>query len=478
MAAAAATAVATKKPLVAVHSPSSPFAELLRRSRFASFDPAIRQTYSSPPANAHRGDWGLKRPIALRRKNAFISLKSFEHHAHFTEWNHAENQVRFVRRVEEMGAKPQTVPMTPWHKGLGKARTQWLLDSDFCPEGVQDTRKLLHKENSQKTVNLNELGKQGSGAYGAKRASPIQQEKDAIDVQLAPNINAMTRHEFVRYLRHLRSLRPAFKDWIEANRDKPRIVDKSLFSLAQNAEAGLHRRFLQEHSASQFQKVDYHKLEHNPHPTAALTYTHPSPLETAYFAKPQPGFVLNPISSKMTGSTARDRAYAASFGGLTATLHYKNAGSKIPLLDANSDTGIDRSRIQDSIANMRLVKNKGLLLQQPPRVVGREAQGLKGVLIDATVTTTGSPTGSGLGGDNPYPLGSAQYVGADPVGSKSTPRGFGSVSTYKKTPNYYNLGPMTTSLDDNANGLIDTLKAMVPTAKKGRADEGANDEGL
>src|SRR6266508_3082237 len=39
--------------------PSSPFIDLLRRSKFATFDPTIRRVYSAPPY-AERGNYGLK----------------------------------------------------------------------------------------------------------------------------------------------------------------------------------------------------------------------------------------------------------------------------------------------------------------------------------------------------------------------------------------------------------------------------------
>jgi len=121
---ASAIAATASSSAVTIHPPASPFALLLRRSRFASYDPAIRQTYSAPPASAHRGQWGLKRPIALRRRNAFISLTNFETRAQQTEWNNAESQVRFIRRFEEMGTLPVAVVGTPWYKALGKARTR------------------------------------------------------------------------------------------------------------------------------------------------------------------------------------------------------------------------------------------------------------------------------------------------------------------------------------------------------------------
>ena len=60
----------SKPPNPKVASPGT-FPELLRRSRFASFDPTIRQSYGTPPSRLHRGNWGLKRPIAQSKRSAF-----------------------------------------------------------------------------------------------------------------------------------------------------------------------------------------------------------------------------------------------------------------------------------------------------------------------------------------------------------------------------------------------------------------------
>ncbi|KAF9469403.1 hypothetical protein BDZ94DRAFT_1127526, partial [Collybia nuda] len=275
-------AVAGATNTVANLPPASPFAELLRRSRFASFDPAIRQTYSTPPAYAHKGDWGLKRPIALRRKNAFISLTSFESPAHFIEWNHAENQVRFIRRIEEMGVMPRTANHTPWYKAVGQGRTQWFMDSEFCPgEG----HELSETRAAPPTIELKNLGKKGAGNYGAKRGPPRQakQKNSTAPAHVSLNIDAMSPREFTRYLRTLRELRPAFQAHIKARAMEENnniLANKSLYALAQNTEVGYHRRFLQEHMSKEFANRESLKFEQHPHPNAALLYHHPSPLDT------------------------------------------------------------------------------------------------------------------------------------------------------------------------------------------------------
>lgn len=407
--------------------PASPFAQLLRRSRFASFDPAIRQTYSAPPAHAHKGDWGLKRPIALRRRNAFISLTSFESPAQFIEWNNAESQVRFIRRIEEMDTMPRAAGNTPWYKAVGKGRTQWLADSEFCPgeghELAEDTPPTV-------TADLKGLGNRGPGNYGAKRGPPKQKNPSTQDAHVSLNIDAMSPKEFTRYLRTLRELRPAFQAHIKARAEVEKnavLANTSLYALAQNTEAGYHRRFLQERMSEEFANPKSVKFEQHPHPNAALLYHHPSPLDTRLTTKPKPGFVLNSHSSdgKYTEGkyfkSNKPEVYVANFGGIAAVLQAGNAGGKRPLLDPESEEGIDQSRMEESIVNMRPLPY-GLVLQVPPRVVGRQAQGLKAVKIHADVTTDSRE--AEFGKDNPHPPGSFEYNAVDPPQKRAAPSDF------------------------------------------------------
>lgn len=463
MAAKAVAAAVKEAPTIASlgYPPASPFAELLRRSKFATYDPAIRQTYSAAPANAHRGDWGLKRPIALRRKNAFISLTSFEHPAHFTEWNHAENQVRFIRRIEEMGVKPETVVGTPWHKALGKAKTEVLLDSEFCPGESSDMEVKEAEKPAPTVVNFNALGQKGRGAYGAKRVELINKINTKTDVYVTENIDAMSTRQFERYLRRLRTLRPKFQEYIRKQDQDFR--HKSLYALAQDADKGYHRKFMMEHMATEYQNLFGRKIEPQSHPNAALTYAHPTQLETAFWTKPQPGIILN---KQVERSTSGPQRYVASFGGLGAIIQQSNLGvNKTPLLEVNSEDGVRRERVEESFAPMRIHPRKGLQLQMPPQVVGTKPQGLKGVKILTEVITD---SGENHGKDNPHRLGSREYVAAKPRAEKSAPSNW---SLPKQKPKV----DMDFLAKRRAGGqVLDTLRDIMSTKKFHEA----NDEDL
>lgn len=406
--ATAAVEVASKTASkVVIHPPPSPFAELLRRSRFATYDPAIRQTYRTPSANAHRGDWGLKRPISLRRRNAFISINGpFEAHAQFIEWNNAQGEVRFIRQLEEMDIKPRVLYDTPWHKSVGIAKYKLLLDSEFCPEESYEQDREAEEDRKKKnmTLDLPGLGNRGPGMYSAKRGPPNMGPADSPG-QVTENIDAMSTKEFARYLGKLRKLRPKFAEFL---RQQEHLRGKSLYAIAQNHEGIHHRRFLQEHFKQEFSGGSRQvKIEQQPHPNAGLMYAQPTVLDTHFHTKAQPGIVLNPIPQQDNGrynraARATEATFVASFGGLAATLPQSEAGGKRALLDIDSETGLDLTRIDDSIANMR---PRQITLVASPKVVGRRAQGLDGVRLEAQVTAQEVKFGE----DNPYWPGSTEY---------------------------------------------------------------------
>ena len=110
--------------------PPSQFAALLRRSKFASYDPRISQVYTSHGGHAHRGDWGLKRPLAIRKREAFITIKAVDSHVQQTEWYGAEQKVRWVRSIQELGPVPIVNYQGTWLSTIG-TRHEFLYDSEF-----------------------------------------------------------------------------------------------------------------------------------------------------------------------------------------------------------------------------------------------------------------------------------------------------------------------------------------------------------
>lgn len=451
----------TKEVIPKVLPPSSPFAELLRRSKFATFDPSIRQTYSAPHSYTHRGNYGLKRPIANRKAHGYIVLKNFEEHAQYIDWDNAKEQVRWVKMVEEMNVTPQLKLNTSWAAGLGPVGTskESGLDSEFCPgEGshVARMRKDLVENESQeamaeKTVddaaetapndppNLPPsisvdmlLPTRGKGAYGA--GAEITTPEGQGKMFLQPNISAMSPKEFRQYIEKLRKMRPAFLAFVRAELRKKWINNKMAFIdpdictdeelIVQLGSSLLDQKFHLRFLGSKSESVYHPKLtsdslsaeelqeealrsanapqpiQPQPHKFGGLMYSQPTAIETHFSTKPQPGIYLqySPMQNLFTSEK-----YIASFGGMTASLGNVGVGAK-PLFE--SETGANLNNLPQSTRMMRVTS---LTLANPPTVVGRWARPNPLFDVQMRVCVADDAGVSRNHSDNPHPPGSYEY---------------------------------------------------------------------
>ena len=124
-------------------SAPSQFAALLRRSKFASYDPHIGQVYTAFDGHAARGNFGLKRPLALRRRNAHITVQAVDSHEQQTVWKSAEQANRWIRMWDEVGVKPKVGQQTKWEQKLGAlgAEVSLLTDSEFTHQETAGAQK-------------------------------------------------------------------------------------------------------------------------------------------------------------------------------------------------------------------------------------------------------------------------------------------------------------------------------------------------
>ena len=304
------------------------FPELLRRSRFASFDPTIRQSYGTPPSHLHRGNWGLKRPIAQRKRNAFISLKNFEEHEHYIEWNNAESQVRLINKIEELNITPRLAQGVPWFVGLGPAASSsWSkMDSEFAP-GETGMPHLIE------SASLFTRQREGLGLPGEVEHDTNSSTKNSNEY-LHPNLAAMSPKVFNRYLKKLRSLRPEFQKFLKENNISTSVRESGIPS-------NWHIRFLGQHFEKQFRdsrdetKTDVHPnqtqpIRQQPHRTGGLMYATPTYLESYFTSNAQPGIVLEKVSHKDRDSgTGNANAFLVSTAGIVGNLSEKRAGADI-----------------------------------------------------------------------------------------------------------------------------------------------------
>lgn len=334
-----ATAAAAAK---GVTSPS-PFATLLRRSKFASYDPKIGQIYTTFGGDSHRGNYGLKRPLAFRSREPFITIASIDSLQQQTEWSYAEKEARWIRKVAEVSRAPEaTHGGDLWKKSGPDGKFQWEVDSDFAL-GTTDKDAALEAKESQ-----------GRG-YGS-----------------TPNIDAMTPNQFKRYLEKLRTLRPAFREYLEeqvkdSQKEGPvsrpvwrsKIRSSNLLEQS-HYETDIHKTFLSQRMAQTINDPESHILEQDVHPNGALAYTHLTDLEHYFWRQPLPGRAVG-----------KSKNLIVSFAGANASLPQSKSESIQPIeWKSLVERGVDTGR---GISKFRVSKTE---VFKPPQVVGHKPEGM------------------------------------------------------------------------------------------------------
>ncbi|KAJ7080400.1 hypothetical protein B0H15DRAFT_486324 [Mycena belliarum] len=387
--------------------PSSPFAQLLRQSRFATYDPLIRKTYTSPKQFVERGYWGVKRPLTMRKRNSFMTIRQWEARQHYTEWDNSEDETRFIRRIEELNIRPGQSANSKWAQTLGPAKNTWLVDSEFAPH-PWDHPLEEPKESQRSKIALSSLGLRGEGGYG----------KDGLRrtrMGVIPNVTSMTPKQFERYLKKLRALRPAFADYIKRESESRApgaafLKEKSLAQIAQVPNTDHHRLFLAQHTETQYASTK--RIQPQPHRAGGLLYSHPAPLDTFFHTSPKPGIVLSVRKDAGRYSTNQSmKDYLASFAGIAAVLPERQAQGKEPLLNP----GVERERWPNAAVELRPTK---FALNSVPHVVGPDYEGLTGVRVALQVTAHIDTANY----ENPYPPGSRMYAAHQGFGA-AAPRG-------------------------------------------------------
>ena len=269
---------------MAALSPSpSPFATLLRRSKFASYDPHIAQVFTTYDGSAHRGDWGLKRPLALRRRGAYITVKSVDTSSQQTEWNSGEKQAQFMQRYEELNIEPR------------RYDTRQHFDSEFAPGEVP-------------------------GEPGVELP------------QLTRNPLKMTPKQFQKYVEQLRAKRPAFIQYL-----RKQGLEKSLFELAQQPDTAFHARFLADETTEARNSLTSRIMDRNMHKNGGLIYSRPSQLQTYLTTKPQPGRILQ---DALAYNPKQRDAYVVAFAGVTSTLWKRHVTGEVRKMQWSEKPGL------------------------------------------------------------------------------------------------------------------------------------------
>jgi hypothetical protein len=343
------------------HPPSpSPFSCLLRRSKFASYDPSIGQVYTTYDGNAYRGNWGFKRPLALRKRDKFISVEAVDSPEQQTEWSPRESEARFIKRWEEVAPEPTV-------------REAW--DSHCMNSRPVHQAELAKEDKNGNIVN--------PAVYRQLDGSPNKQY-----VAPGPLVSSMSTRVFNRYLDKLRRQRPEFLEFLsqEAKGSTQRqtaarhLVAPSAYEQSALGSAEMvRRRFLQKQSNTRYESPDSHAIEQRPHRNGALFYEHTSQLTHFFTTIEQPGRLLEKHGKDRRGNPQ------ASFAGMAVNV-------KPPI------------RHSEGESKLRIVET---ILKQAPNVVSAQPQGLNGAIIDTSVVEVSNLH---MTRANPFPPGSRAYI--------------------------------------------------------------------
>ncbi|KAH7914027.1 mitochondrial ribosomal protein subunit-domain-containing protein [Hygrophoropsis aurantiaca] len=337
---------------------SSPFANLIKQSKFATFDPQIAQVYTTSGGDAFRGNWGFKRPLPIRRRAAYITVKAVDTKEKQTEWNSAEMQGLWIKNWGEL--KLEAERSSGNRAGLGPSQghdgVHWIADSDYAPNTTHPS--------TWRTA-------------------------------MVPNIHAMNRTEFQNHVEHTRSERKDFYEFLQTQHNA-KSRNKSFYQLAngQNRSSAWHDAW--ERNKSQKRRLDPRSrdMEEVPHRTAGLSYCHYSPLQTFLMTEPRKGRLVE----EEKGDKRASSRYVASFAGMGAIVPKGSEGmNRVMEYGDPSRTGEMKFRAQSAA------------LRKAPVVVGLKREGLKAATMDLYLREWESPNHAR---SNTHKPGSREYVGA------------------------------------------------------------------
>ncbi|KAI0373063.1 hypothetical protein BV20DRAFT_963561 [Pilatotrama ljubarskyi] len=342
--------------------PPSQLAALLRRSKFASFDPTIGQVYTSFDGHAARGNFGLKRPLALRRRNAHITVQAVDSREQQTVWRSAEPQNRWIRMWDETGVSPTSNARSgSWTARLGPlGEIQFYVDSDLVPR-------------ADEANSATEGTTKSSGA-----SSPDELKRPPMS-EATRNIDAMSDSEFDWYLRRLRQSRPAFRQFLEKHGRAPSSKEEtSLLARSLGASGNDSQDFLAHQAYKEYHAPRPRVIEQRPHRYAGLSYTRATPLQTRLMTKPHIGRILS----------EEDKTVVVATAGMTTRLNLGHLPSHRP--------------------RVTTYRFNEVTLYAAPVTVGVYPEGLEGVEMRTDVVVDSEEAREAK--ENPYPPGSKEYV--------------------------------------------------------------------
>lgn len=333
----------------------SNFPHLLKRTNFASFDPAITRVYASTPHSSTRhGDWGLKYPITRAKGPRYIKFTKLDvGHLLGSDWQSAETEARFIQ-------------------SHGRGKTPWTSHTESTPSSSRSSSKnwLAGLDDDAPTPGD---GSKGEATHG---------EKDFMR-----NVNGMTPGEFEKYLRQIRNHRQRFlsgklEHMIPEVREQ--LVDPEERTYANLAVKG----YMTLYDVNEYQVAltesfvessggrEGGKIQSIPHRSFGAAYSKVSTIAPDHNALLyHPGRALDPVTSKalprhfnrtaMPNRTeGTNKPWVVSVGGVTGESRDTNARAN----DGPVQTGTDFTRDQPD-SGQGMYKFSKALIRSPPRVL-------------------------------------------------------------------------------------------------------------
>ena len=252
------------------------FAQLLKKTTFASFDPAITRVYTSTPHSVNvYGDWGLKYPIHRRKGPKYIKVHELDAGRLLgSDWRSAETEARFV-------------------EAFGDGRTPWKHEDETSPRHQSRTASLFD-------------------------------EFEAEEIKYMDDVNAMRPQHLKRYLADVRQYR---KEYLSGNLQRMTRQAQQSLSLPEdrtfvNLAARGHIRNM---DTSEFQVAlakhsidsqDSKRLNTVPHRLYGLSYSRiPASASQHNATLIQPGRSVQPFAAVHGSGT--NRPHIISMAGTT-----------------------------------------------------------------------------------------------------------------------------------------------------------------
>jgi hypothetical protein len=286
-------------------APSGSFAAILRRSNWASFDPAIQQVYTTHGGHAHRGDWGFKRPLPLKKRGVCVTVDAVDSPSQQTEWNPADRQAKWLKMATESKSSVHARDNTRSARSVDEIQFQdyrWRPDSDavrpVTAEGgpidpfthTYDTAKARNSNNNVVGSGLPSVSSEDLPSYIRQSQSKGVGIAQHAPVRAAPLVESMSARRFAKYERELREKRPEFLRFLAAKKGPHASAYEDALEPINSVSS-----YLAETSAEEAMDTNVRNrrgIVAQPHPTGGFTYTLAPPMQAQLNSRALPGRYL------------------------------------------------------------------------------------------------------------------------------------------------------------------------------------------